>query len=141
MASSDNTLDKPCINSTRGLSHGYPLIRRNGKTIKESIYVYIQHYGHIEDGMVIKHKCDNKLCIEITHLEEGTYSSNTREAVERGLIKTGERSGLAYLLNNDILVIKDRYAKGESQTSLALEYGVSQSHLSKVINGRARRRG
>lgn len=34
--------------------------------------------------LVVKHTCDNKLCVNPAHLELGTYSENLKEAYERG---------------------------------------------------------
>lgn len=40
--------------------------------------------GPIPAGLVIRHKCDNRLCIRLSHLELGTVADNNRDASERG---------------------------------------------------------
>lgn len=38
----------------------------------------------VPEGLVVRHKCDVRPCVEPAHLETGTCSENTRDAVERG---------------------------------------------------------
>jgi hypothetical protein len=33
---------------------------------------------------VVRHKCDRPGCVNIDHLETGTYSDNNQDAVRRG---------------------------------------------------------
>jgi len=40
--------------------------------------------GPIPDGMVVRHRCDNRLCYRLSHLELGTVADNNRDASERG---------------------------------------------------------
>lgn len=40
--------------------------------------------GDIPKGLVVRHKCDNRKCFEIEHLELGTYTDNNMDAVNRG---------------------------------------------------------
>lgn len=48
-------------------------------------------YGPVPDGMIIRHRCDNKACVRWSHLTYGTYSQNAYDAVKRGQIKSGPR--------------------------------------------------
>lgn len=48
-------------------------------------------YGPIPDGMVVRHKCDNRKCARWSHLTFGTYRQNAMDAVRRGGIKSGYR--------------------------------------------------
>ncbi len=36
------------------------------------------------DGIVVRHTCDHRWCIEPTHLLGGTYTENMQDALERG---------------------------------------------------------
>lgn len=45
--------------------------------------IYTLVYGPIPDGLVIRHKCDNKLCCNPTHLEPGTQSENENDKYDR----------------------------------------------------------
>ena len=39
--------------------------------------------GPIKRGLVVRHKCDNRLCYRLSHLELGTIADNNRDAAER----------------------------------------------------------
>lgn len=47
-------------------------------------WIYAFYHGPIPVGMVIRHKCDTPLCVNITHLEIGTQADNMRDMVLRG---------------------------------------------------------
>lgn len=51
-------------------------------------WVYEKVYGeipkHLARVIVIRHKCDNRLCFRLEHLEPGTVAENNRDAQERG---------------------------------------------------------
>lgn len=46
---------------------------------------YIAFVGPIPDGMVVCHQCDNKACVNPSHLRVGSHKDNSREATQRGL--------------------------------------------------------
>ena len=82
---------------------------------------------------VVRHKCDNKTCVNPEHLIEGTISDNVRDMVERGQIAKGERSGSAKLTGKDVTEIR---SSKEKNTDLAFRYGVSDSTISRLRTGK-----
>ena len=40
--------------------------------------------GPIPAGMVVRHRCDNRLCYRLSHLELGTVAENNADMIERG---------------------------------------------------------
>ena len=47
-------------------------------------WVWEMVHGPIKRGMVVRHRCDNRLCFRLSHLELGTVADNNRDASERG---------------------------------------------------------
>lgn len=88
-----------------------------------------QVYGEIPKGKVIKHKCDNKLCINIEHLELGTQAENVKEAYDRNL-----RKPIRKLTDKQIQEIKQRL--NENNSALAREFGVSRQLICCIAKGR-----
>src|SRR5579862_6803540 len=54
----------------------------NGKSIVRRLYE--DRYGAIPKGLVVRHKCDNPLCINVDHVEIGTHQDNVDDAFRRG---------------------------------------------------------
>lgn len=62
---------------------GYPLIAVQGKAIRLHRKLYEIVHGPIPEGMIVRHKCDNKRCLNINHLELGTHRDNRRDRAIR----------------------------------------------------------
>jgi len=45
---------------------------------------YIEAHGNIPSGFFVCHTCDQRLCIEPTHLYAGTAADNNRDCWARG---------------------------------------------------------
>lgn len=93
--------------------------------------------GPIPDGLVIRHTCDNPICCNPNHLIAGTQLDNVRDRDirGRGWIPKGEAHGNSKLVTSQVIDIRRRNSQGESQRSLAREFGVSQHCIYSVING------
>jgi len=83
----------------------------------------------IPTGMVIKHSCDNKLCVNPEHLSLGTQSENVQEAYDRGIHKPTRK-----LTDEQIIEIKSRLH--ENNSHLAKEFGVSPQLICSIAKGR-----
>jgi hypothetical protein len=58
--------------------------------------------GPIPEGLVVRHKCDNRACCNPKHLETGTHADNVRDRVIRGRSAIGEDAGRAILTEADV---------------------------------------
>jgi len=63
----------------------YGVIRDNYKQKKAHRVSYELYKGQIPEGLVVRHLCDNKLCVNPAHLELGTVSDNNRDKIGRHL--------------------------------------------------------
>jgi hypothetical protein len=63
----------------------YGVIRDNYKQKKAHRISYELHKGIIPEGKVIRHICDNKLCVNPDHLQIGSVSDNNRDKIGKHL--------------------------------------------------------
>lgn len=102
---------------------GYGSISINGKQMLAHRYMYEKLRGPIPDGMYLDHLCKNRACVNPEHLEVVTFKEN---------IRRGKR---VKLTEQDIPEIKKLSASGVRQKEIAIKYGVSSCHVSRIING------
>ena len=74
---SNCTIDeKQCWNWNK-FKNNYGQTVYNGKPCSVHRVSYILAYGEIPNGLLVRHKCDNKICCNPDHLELGTHSDNS----------------------------------------------------------------
>jgi hypothetical protein len=66
---------------------GYGGFNLNGKTMYAHRAAYILYKEEIPEGLLICHKCDNRLCVNPEHLFLGTAKDNWQDAVNKGRIE------------------------------------------------------
>ena len=125
----------PCKESTYGElgTNGYYSFRRpigGQRTVHR--WVYSKHHNiSLVPEQVVRHRCNNKRCIEVTHLLLGTKMDNERDKVAAGVHK-GTRNSAAKLTEEDVLRIRKLY-KTRTQLSIAKEYGVSRTTIGMIV--------
>lgn len=108
---------------------GYPRLYRNGNgNIKGHRYVYESLKGEIPKDFVVRHVCDNILCLNPDHLIIGTQLDNIKDRVER------KRTHNHVSEETEDFVLNLR-SQGLSQKESAKIAGCSQMHVSKMERG------
>lgn len=85
--------------------------------------------GEIPPGMFVCHHCDNRLCIEPTHLFVGTCADNNKDMREKERQSRGESSGRAKLSGLDIVAIR---ASTQHIKAIAAHFQISVRHAYKI---------
>lgn len=117
--------------------HRIQLVRMVGG-VKRKVYkhrIVYSEYHNIPleqmEGLVIRHTCDNGLCMNVDHMLLGTQLENIQDCVDRARTPMGERNPRAVLSEQDILTIRTSPLK---QRELAAMFGVGQDQISRIIN-------
>jgi len=90
--------------------------------------------GHRE--ILVCHRCDNPKCVNPSHLFLGSHNDNTKDMMDKGRHHDGkgEKCPTSKLTEAQVREIRIKYANGRiSQRQLALEYGVHQATIFRII--------
>ena len=116
-------------------SDGYGSFRVGTKTALAHRASYIAHGKGNPTGMVVRHTCDNRCCVNPHHLVIGTHADNVRDMTERQRQSRGEGHYCARLTAGIVVEARQRRSRGESPHTMAKEYGVHYRALQKAIYG------
>ena len=79
--------------------------------------------------------CDTKDCVNPDHLFTGTQTDNMQDAVKKGIMHCGERSGNSKLKESDVIKIRSLYKTGKYfYRELAKMYKVNPSNVAMICN-------
>lgn len=131
-------VESPCVISPyKPGKRGYPRKRYKGKAMPHHRVVYMEAYGDVPPEVKVRHRCDNKRCINLDHLEHGTQAQNIADMFERNENLYGENRSDHKLTNEQV-----EYAKTspKSGRQVALELGVSRSLITAIRRSEKRKR-
>lgn len=114
-------------------ANGYGQVKIDGIPRLLHRVSYERHNGDIPSGIVVRHKCDNKPCMNPSHLELGTSVDNVRDRDERGRTANGDR-GVGKFSDRQVKQIRltldttrNRIERGKMYRQIASAFGVSES--------------
>jgi len=124
--------------------YGITTFTENGRKSKQPAHrvSYKVFVGKIPKGLYILHQCDEPRCINPDHLHAGTQKQNMKEMRERNRAndksrgKKGSKHGMSKLTEEDIPKIKELYKSGMSGTKIAKIYGVNNTMIYFILNGK-----
>lgn len=131
------------------LPFGYGVISVNGKQTSTHRAAWQEAFGKIPDGLLVLHSCDVPSCINPNHLFLGSAHDNTQDMLSKSRgnysnRKTGadhhmsaggykgEQHPRRKLSQMNVDAIRSEYAKGATQVSLAMKFGVGQAQISSI---------
>lgn len=114
----------------------YGKLQDGEKSVSAHVAAYELSNGPVPMGQVVRHKCDVPKCVNPAHLEVGTHADNSRDMTSQNRQAWGEKQGGVKLTAHQVLAIRETYATLRvTQRELALEYGVSQGNIRKIVTG------
>lgn len=91
--------------------------------------------GPFPAHLVVRHTCDNPICVNPAHLLLGTALDNAHDKVERQRQACGEENGRAMIDESVVVEIRRRAAAGESICALAQDIGLGESATLAAVRG------
>lgn len=103
---------------------------RRNVAVHRLMYEYFK--GPIPEGLDLLHSCDVRVCCNPDHLRPGNALDNSRDAVERGRVRSGERHHMAKLTVEAVELIR---ASALSADKLARLFGVAENTVAHARRG------
>jgi hypothetical protein len=91
---------------------------------------YRLHCGDITPGMVIMHKCDNRICVNPEHLQQGTHKENMADMKEKGRATRIKKPRLTEEQ------VKEIYLSKSSISKLTAEYNMNIRTIERIRSGK-----
>lgn len=132
----DKKSDNECWEWIGHIKGGYGSITINHKSMKGHRVSYELHNGKIPDGLIVRHRCDNQLCVNPNHLELGTYKDNGNDKAIRGRAKQlkGEQSHASKLTQKQADYIRTSTI---THKELSMMFDVSRKTIRNIQQGKS----
>lgn len=128
---------------------GYGQFGFRGRIMGAHRVSYILNIGEIPDGLVVCHRCDNKLCVRPSHLITDTQAVNAYDTKRKGRVsakfgdsnpaaKIAKRIGKPRKLTEEEKEKIRLFAKKNpnwSVTDLAIHFKTTQIRIRKALKG------
>jgi len=130
--------DNGCWEWVKGTyTNGYGKFSIKGNGHPAHRISYVLFIGNIPKGMLVCHDCDNKICVNPSHLFIGSHADNTADMIQKGRMVPGNHSGIhngrAKLDEDAVRDIRWKREEGVMTKDLVVEYGVSRSQIQKIV--------
>ena len=122
-----------CVSHSRD-SNGYTQIKKYGKLVMLSRFIYEECFGFIPEGLYVLHKCDNPPCVNPEHLFLGTLSDNMIDCERKNRRKhpKGEQHRMSKLTNKQVIAIRE---SKKAKWILMIEYKISRNQIRRIQKG------
>ncbi len=129
----DRDSEQPCWVWTGRLSDkGYGKTTKDGNANSSAHRVMYELFiGEIPDGKMVLHSCDNRRCVNPSHLFIGTNSDNLRDAAIKNRM-------VHKLSLHEVHEIRRLHLEGFRQVQIAKMFSIGQDHVSRIISKKRR---
>lgn len=112
-------------------SHGYGQFQFSKKHIAASRIAFVLHNGEVQADVLVRHKCDNRRCVNPAHLEKGTHADNSRDTVSRG------RTWRVHS-EESVREIRESRSRGETYRSISARLSIPETTVFYIVAGKFR---
>lgn len=137
-------LSTPCLfwPKTHGTGYGYFYakvseceVKLRHKVISAHRHTWVRAYGPIPEGLCVCHKCDNRPCVELSHLFLGTRKDNMDDCAAKGRRNSlfGERISSHKLTCDNVREIR---IGGHATKFFADKFGVHRTTILAARSGK-----
>lgn len=120
---------------------GYGSITHRGREWRAHRMAWELAHGALPPGLSVCHRCDVRVCVNPAHLFLGTQGDNVRDCWRKGrgrhAVRRGDGSLPVRLVAAQVRAIRAAGAAGELQATIAKAFGVTTSHVSRILTGRS----
>jgi hypothetical protein len=116
---------------------GYAMLAVNRKPVGAHRYMCeLAHGAPPEPGMHAAHFCGVRDCVNPRHLRWATVKENHADKITHGTHNRGSQHYSAKLTEEQVTAILPRLRRGESQSRIATEVGVSRGTIKAIARGK-----
>ena len=119
-----------CREWKAALCGGYGILRYRNANVGAHVAAAMAYYGVIPEGMIVCHRCDNKICVNPSHLYIGTYQENVHGALRRERFMGARKVRLS---TKEIAEIR---LSPLSNRKLGDQFGISYATIGSIRLGR-----
>jgi hypothetical protein len=124
----------PCIDWKGCIDNeGYGRIGIQRRSVRAHRWVWEQSYGQVPSGLVVRHACDNRKCVNLEHLLLGTPGDNNNDRDSRQRQARGEKSRKSSLTEIQVIGLMARLLTGtDTQAAIARELGITKQSVHAI---------
>lgn len=108
---------------------GYGMLSFRSKIVLAHRFAYERAIGPIPRGMLVCHRCDNRLCCNAAHLFIGTAKDNHLDMVSKGRAEACRPPVRAKLTEQEVITARD---SPEGARAIAKRFGVGRTAIQKI---------
>lgn len=116
--------------------NGYVVLFHKGKQEHMTRFIMREVLRHPLKDLHVLHTCDNRWCINPSHLFLGTNQDNIEDRVRKGRSPTGLNHWNGVLSHEDIEKIKALRARKATVKEISKLMGVTKSTIYKILEGK-----
>lgn len=126
--------DECWICNTENTVNGYPRVSVKAKHFLAHRLMWEIHNGKIKGGLFVCHTCDNRRCVNPSHLFLGTQKDNMSDCSKKGRIKTSSKR--TRISEKDRQFIIKNYKRGDEEfgsAALSERFDVHISTVTRIL--------